>query len=179
MLSSFRRRKLYKKPTTITKMIWSEIFNLIQTLTNVKGQKSYHDDEYLLIRSNRLTKHETIVVSFLFWCFSLERFLNNIIHDISFKIGLISLCGLVGSALDNRSRSPEFESRRGHTWRVFHLWLRFIIFGGRLPHLAYRLRKTGYKLLIINQSSSCWCLISEPRTNVYHTSRLVLPLRQQ
>ena len=38
--------------------------------------------------------------------------------------------GLVGNTLDHRSLPPEFESRCGHTWRVFHLWLRFIIFGG-------------------------------------------------
>jgi len=36
------------------------------------------------------------------------------------------LCGLVGSALDYRSLPPEFESRRRHIWRVFHLRLRFI-----------------------------------------------------
>jgi len=33
------------------------------------------------------------------------------------------LRGLVGSALDHISLPPEFESRRGHIWRVFHLWL--------------------------------------------------------
>ena len=36
------------------------------------------------------------------------------------------LRGLVGSALDHISLSPEFESRRGHIWRVYHLWFRFI-----------------------------------------------------
>ena len=40
---------------------------------------------------------------------------------------------------------PEFESRRGHIWRVFHLWLRFITFGGRSAHLACGVDKSGHK----------------------------------
>jgi hypothetical protein len=32
---------------------------------------------------------------------------------------------------------PEFESRSGHIWRVFHLWLRSIPYGGHPAHLAY------------------------------------------
>ena len=43
-----------------------------------------------------------------------------------------------GSVLDRRSLPPVFESRREHIWRVFHLWLRLITFGGRSAHLAYR-----------------------------------------
>ena len=31
-----------------------------------------------------------------------------------------------GSMLDHRSLPPVFKSRRGHIWRLFHLWLRFI-----------------------------------------------------
>ena len=56
---------------------------------------------------------------------------------------------LVGSALDHRSLPPEFESRRGHIWRVFHLWLRFITFGGHSAHLAYHVHKSGRKTLVI------------------------------
>ena len=44
--------------------------------------------------------------------------------------------GLAGSALDHRSLPPELEHNRGHIWRVFHLWLCFITFGGRTPHLT-------------------------------------------
>jgi len=35
-----------------------------------------------------------------------------------------------GVLVMHRSLSPEFESRREHIWRLFHLWLRFITFGG-------------------------------------------------
>ena len=59
-------------------------------------------------------------------------------HDVPER-----LRGLIGSALDHRSLPPEFESRRGHIWMVFHLWLRFVTFGGRSAHLAYHLRKDG------------------------------------
>ena len=37
----------------------------------------------------------------------------------------------------------------GHIWRLFHLWLCFITFGGRLAHLAYHVHKSGRKTLII------------------------------
>ena len=47
------------------------------------------------------------------------------------------LRGLTGSALDHISLPPEFESRRGHIWGVFHLWFRFITFGDRSAHLTY------------------------------------------
>jgi len=59
------------------------------------------------------------------------------------------LRGLTGSALDYRSLPPEFESRRGHIWRLFHLWLRFITFGGGSAHLAYHVHKSGRKTAII------------------------------
>ena len=48
-----------------------------------------------------------------------------------------------GSMLDHRSLPPMFESRCEHTWRLFHLWLRFITFGGHLDPLAYHLHKSG------------------------------------
>jgi len=54
-----------------------------------------------------------------------------------------------GSVLDDRSLPPRFESRRGHIWKLFHLWLRFITFGGRSVHLAYHVHKSGRKTLII------------------------------
>ena len=59
------------------------------------------------------------------------------------------LRGLTGSALDHRSLPREFESRRRHIWRVFHLWLLFITFGCRSAHLPYHVHKSGRK----NQSS--------------------------
>ena len=60
---------------------------------------------------------------------------------------------LIGGALDHRWQPPEFESRRGHIWRAFHLWLRYITFGGRSAQLAYhvhkRFRKTSIIIIII------------------------------
>jgi len=58
------------------------------------------------------------------------------------------------SVLDHRSLPPMFESRRGHIWRLFHLWLRFITFGGSLAHLAYHVHKSGRKTSIIIITSS-------------------------
>ena len=54
-----------------------------------------------------------------------------------------------GSVLDYISLPPVFESLRGHMWRVFHLWLRFITFGGRSAHLAYLVHKSGRNTPII------------------------------
>ena len=54
------------------------------------------------------------------------------------------LRGLIGSALDHRSLPAEFESRRGHICKVFHLSLRLITFGGRSAHLAYQVHKSGH-----------------------------------
>ena len=53
------------------------------------------------------------------------------------------------SMLDHRSLLPMFESWRGYIWRVFHLWLCFITFGGSSAHLAYHVHKSGRKTSII------------------------------
>jgi len=37
----------------------------------------------------------------------------------------------------------------GYIWRVFHLWLRFITFGGHSAQLAYHVHKSGCNTLII------------------------------
>ena len=52
--------------------------------------------------------------------------------------------------LDHRSLPLQFESRRGHIWRVVQLWLHFVTFRGRSAHLAYHVHKSGRK----NQSSA-------------------------
>jgi len=75
------------------------------------------------------------------------------------------LHGLTGSTLDHRSLPPEFESRHGHIWRVFHLWLHFITFGGRSAHLAYHVHKSGCKTSI--SSSSCFYLLSVKQINFF------------
>jgi len=76
------------------------------------------------------------------------------IFDIKVSVSGLStpyfgrLRGLTGSALDHRSLPPEFEPRRGHIWRVFHLRLRFVTFRGSSGHLAYYVHKSGRKTSI-------------------------------
>ena len=55
-----------------------------------------------------------------------------------------------GSVLHHISLPPGFESRSGHIWRLFQLWLRLINFGGRSAHLAYHVHKMGRKTQIIS-----------------------------
>ena len=60
-----------------------------------------------------------------------------------------------------RSLPPEFESRHGHIWMVFHHWLRLITFGGRSAHLAWHVHKSGRKHQssdIIISLSVCMCV---------------------
>ena len=67
------------------------------------------------------------------------------------------LRGLVGSALDHISLPPVFESRGGHIWMLFPLWLRFITVRGRSTHLAYHVHKSGREtFIIIFHVSSYW-----------------------
>ena len=53
------------------------------------------------------------------------------------------------SVLDHRSLPPVFKSWHGHIWRLFHLWLCFITFGGCLAHLAYCVHRSVHKTSII------------------------------
>jgi len=69
---------------------------------------------------------------------------------------IVVLRGLIGSALDHRSLPPEFESRVGHIWRVFHLSLRFFTVGGRSAHLVYHVHKSGRKTSIIINILKQW-----------------------
>jgi len=57
-----------------------------------------------------------------------------------------------GSVLDHRSLPPGFESQREHIWRLFHLSLRFITFGGHSSHLAYQVHRSVRKTSIIIQN---------------------------
>ena len=75
-----------------------------------------------------------------------------------------------GSVLDRTSLPPVFESRRGHNWRLFHLWLRLITFGRRSAHLVNPVHKSGRKTSIIviiiiielveNHTNPSFCWIS-------------------
>ena len=62
--------------------------------------------------------------------------------------------------LDHRSLPPVFESRRGHIWRLFHLSLHLITFGGRSAHLVYLVHKSGHKTSIIIINQLCHNLLS-------------------
>jgi len=53
------------------------------------------------------------------------------------------------SVLDHRSLTAMFEFRRGYIWRLFHLWLCFITFGGWSAHLVCHVHKSGRKTSII------------------------------
>jgi len=68
------------------------------------------------------------------------RALLSLIPSLTVKLGMPSSERAPpwssGSVLGHRSLSPVFESRRGHIWRLFHLWLRFITVGGCSAHLA-------------------------------------------
>jgi len=68
---------------------------------------------------------------------------TDVFIDTTDAIGVPPWCS--GSVLDNRSLPPVFESRRGHIWSLFHIWLRFISFGGCSAHLAYHVHKSGRK----------------------------------
>ena len=64
-----------------------------------------------------------------------------------------------GSVLDHISLPLVFESRRGHIWRLFRLWLRLITFGGRSAHLSFLVHKHGCKTSITNHHHHpCWKL---------------------
>ena len=71
------------------------------------------------------------------------------LYTLSYSLPEGRLRSLIGSALDHRSLPPEFISGLGHIWKVCHRWLRFIIFGGGLAHLAYHVHKSGRKTSII------------------------------
>ena len=91
----------------------------------------------------------------LFWKHTSSRLVSKINNDCHSNLSLLftDLRGLIGSVLDRRSLPPEFESWRGHIWRVFHFRLRIIPRGGRSAHLAYQVHKSGRKTSI-NQSPS-------------------------
>lgn len=51
--------------------------------------------------------------------------------------------GLIGSMVKRRSQTPEFISQCGYIWRLFHLLVSLITFGG---HLTDALYKNGRKI---------------------------------
>ena len=53
------------------------------------------------------------------------------------------------NVLTAMAQCPEFESRYGHIWRMFHLWLRFITVGVRSAHLVHHVHKSGRKTLLV------------------------------
>ena len=83
-------------------------------------------------------------------------FLSGFFHKLYFlpmifpDLNCGHLRDLVDSALDQISRTPEFESRHWHILRVFHLLFRFITFGGRSAIYP----NTCTKVAVKHQSSS-------------------------
>ena len=80
--------------------------------------------------------------------------------------------------LDNRSLPPMFELRCEHTWRVFHLWLRFITFWGRSAHLAYQVHKSGRKtpiIIIIHWENAIVLRFLLPRSMIYVREKRIIP----
>ena len=70
-----------------------------------------------------------------------------------------------------------FESRRGHIWRLFHLWLRFITVGGRSAHLAYHVHKSGRKtsiiiIILIYHPGSNYTRIMPEGCSIFHFTSL-------
>jgi len=87
------------------------------------------------------------------------------------KYGLLR--GLTSSALDHRSLLTEFESQRRPIWRVFHLWHRFITFGCRSAHLAYRMHKSGHE----TSTNTKYTITSEFYIYLYPLPNLDLMIR--
>jgi len=54
------------------------------------------------------------------------------------------------SIVDHRFQPPEFKSRFGHVWWVFHLLLPLLTLGGRSVHFAYCMHKSGCNTSNIN-----------------------------
>ena len=69
--------------------------------------------------------------------------------------------------------SENSESRRGHIWRVFRLWLRLITFACRSAHLAYHVHKSVRKTPIVIIFRKC-NLFKRYRTSVIRTMTLKL-----
>jgi len=112
--------------------IWFHTFSLLFRMLNV----------YLYT----ITKCINIVILVVkHWLFQVHYLLNII---LIMTVGAPPWSS--GSVLDHRSLLLVFETRRGHIWRLFHLWLRLITFGGRSAHLAYCVHKSGCKTSIIS-----------------------------
>ena len=113
--------------------------------------------EQVWVRDNNTVKRQLEQLSN--WIITLSNFqMLAAMHACSTKIkqhisttiwGSLDRVWSNGNVLDHRSLPPVFESRRGHIWRVFQLWLRFITVGGRSAHLAYIVHKNGRKTSII------------------------------
>ena len=87
---------------------------------------------------------------------------DDVISHVSLYELIYSLYRSSGSVFHHRSLPLVFESRRGHIWRLFHIWLRFITFGGRSAHLAYHVHKSGRKTPIIIHFDPAWHRVPFP-----------------
>jgi len=87
---------------------------------------------------------------------------NVIFHTYSYQSGL-QLYGLAVACWMTDHYHPYLILSMGHIWRVFHLWLHFITFGGCSAHLAYHVDKSGRKTsfvihnrLLMHFMKLCW-----------------------
>ena len=80
-------------------------------------------------------------ISVLFW---IVTRLVTFMWEILLTVVLGCLRGLT-VVLDHKSLPPVFKSLRGHIWRLFHLWLRFVTFGGCSAQLPYHVHRSGHK----------------------------------
>jgi len=102
-------------------------------------------------------KMGTLILIWFIYPSSVHLYYSFFLFGVRRSFNILILCGIYtwgtpwssGSVLDHRSLPPMLESRRGHIWRLFHLRLRFITFGGRSAHLAYYVHKSGRKTSII------------------------------
>jgi len=62
-------------------------------------------------------------------------------------------------------KTEAFLEKCPHIWRVFHLWLHFITFGGHSAHLSYCVHKSGHKTsIVISQNAN---------TKITHFQKLI------
>ena len=139
-------RIIAQKITTHSKIIYMKL-----TYLSISG--CFLPDNFAFL--NLRNRHFSVI----FWVFSFRHFLY-VTDRLRVRNKYILYRGIPkrlpgappwsnGSVLDHISLSSVFESRHGHIWRLFHLRLRFISFGGRSVHLAYRVHKSGRKTSVI------------------------------
>ena len=159
----FNTNKFLSLASTCMQISYAGIFIYHARYHNKTFYKCYTDMYCIIMKENTegvhtqkswLQKLWPRVFSFYFGKNTIHYMLGVILSILLTVFILLFFRGLTCSALDHRSLPPEFEFRRGHIWRVYHLSLRFITFGGRSAYLAYHVHKSGRKSSIVNHHQS-------------------------